>query len=168
MCFAASVWLSGLEEELVVFLTLPHAVNSSRSRCIRPSRASSGFDEDFPTSGSPHLPARRRPALLFFSLSLSSWKLCSFFLRSSQWSNPEIFIVLMRFKRCHRRNLLLKFQVKQLFENIGFFFPLRNTKQKHPVTGLLIVSYQYLERFSEMSETFNQYFIFVGHSLINK
>lgn len=122
MCFAASVWLSGLEEELVVFLTLPHAVNSSRSRCIRPSRASSGFDEDFPTSGSPHLPARRRPALVFFSLF--SWKLCFFFfLRSSQWSNPEIFVVLMRFKRCHRRNLLLKFQVKQLFENIVYFFP---------------------------------------------
>lgn len=68
-----------------------------------------------------------------FLLSLFLETVFFFFLRSSQWSNPEIFVVLMRFKRCHRRNLLLKFQVKQLFENIVYFF-LSETRSRNTLS----------------------------------
>lgn len=53
-------------------------------------KSSSGFDEEFPTSEYPHLPALRC-VHLFFDL-LSSFG--NYFLHSSQCSNPEICVVL--------------------------------------------------------------------------
>lgn len=80
--------------------------------------SSSGFDENFPTSEYPHLPALRCVLfLLSLSLSLGNW-----FLHSSQCSNPEICVVLCVLNDASTGIYYLNSKWNSILRTSGFFF----------------------------------------------
>lgn len=129
MCFAAcvccSTWL-GDSRKNSCFFTLPHTVNSGRSRCIRPSKVHLVSMKIFRPQ--KILTCQLRDASS--SLLSPSWKLFSLW---SQRSNPEICVVLMPFKRCHRRSLLRETVVGERLCDV-------RSGCERPMTGCLLLT----------------------------